>query len=170
MLYDFAVLKWLTWIENDSLINWNWRWVISSPCALCDWSINKFIFCSSIERKKGEKLVFIPTRWFRLKKLVFSSEKNSAHFKICTLFPSAHFSQLHTFLKCILFKISSEMGNLWFFKMGRVFMWQKWHFICHKVTNVVTKTYEIVSFGHLIGQIENFNLLLLKFTARTFYR
>ena len=39
---------------------------------------------------------------------------------------------------------------------------------CHK--NVVSKTYEIVSFGHLIGQIENFNLLLLKFTARKFQK
>ena len=55
-------------------------------------------------------------------------------------------------------------------------------FICDKsyvtdpVTEIVTchkrsfKTYEIVSFGHLIGQIENFNLLLLKFTARKFQK
>ena len=72
-------------------------------------------------------------------------------------FTTAHFSEMHTF-----FRKTLESYN---FKMSSV--------ICDKSDSVTShkcsyKTYEIVSFGHLIGQIENFNLLLLKFTAHKF--
>ena len=73
---------------------------------------------SLIERKKGEKLVFIPTRWFRLKITKSSSENN-----FCTFWNMHTFRYILFCLHTLLFQ-NDMQHTCTRIKMCSIYLWQ----------------------------------------------
>jgi len=81
-------------------------------------SINSFFVLRS--REKKEKNWFSFPQGDSGLKISFLVGKKSAHFKICTLFPTAYFSEMHTFQN-LNFQNFIGNGKFVIFQNGQIF-------------------------------------------------